>query len=299
MRVRETARGGTAVWLVVLALAQAAALFLVWRFAVHTEVGQWLDTVALTGNRIGQERIDGPVDRILNAMSVVSLLVATGMIGFIALIRGRIALAVTATLLIVGASVSAQLLKYVLTRPDFGVDPERAAAGNSLPSGHTAVAASVAVALILVLPRTVRALGAFLGAGYAAAAGVATLSAGWHRPSDAVAAFLVVGVWAALAGLLLLVTQRERAEVSSADAHRLAAAVLGLGGALAIIASGLALSWLVDLPEVPVDELARRPLFIGYAGSAAGIVGTMALVAALVLATVHRLVPRYKRQVRK
>ena len=227
--MRATARGWTAVWLVVLALVQAAAFLAVWRVAVHSEIGQWVDTVALTGNRIGQDTIDGPVDKILNAMSVVSLLAATAMIGFIALIRGRIALAITATLLIAGANVTTQLLKYGLNRPDFGVDPERAAVGNSLPSGHTTVAASVAVALMLVLPRKVRAVGAFIGAGYAAVAGVATLSAGWHRPSDAVAAYLVVGVWAALAGLLLLVTQREQAEVAPGDAHRVAALVLGLG----------------------------------------------------------------------
>ncbi|MFG3702507.1 phosphatase PAP2 family protein [Micromonospora sp. NPDC047620] len=292
MRVRATPRGWTAVWLVVLAIVQAAAFLAVWRVALHIEAGQWVDTVALTGNRIGQDRIDGPVDRILNAMSVVSLLAATAMIGFIALIRGRIALAVTATLLIAGANGTTQLLKYGLARPDFGIDPERIYAGNSLPSGHATVAASVAVALVLVLPRKVRALGAFLGAGYAAVAGVATLSAGWHRPSDAVAAFLVVGVWAALAGLLLLVMQREQAQVESADAHRVAATVLGVGGALAAVACGLALAWLLDLRAIPPDELARRPLFVGYAGSAAGIAGTMGVVMALVLATVHRLVPR-------
>ncbi|MBM0240248.1 phosphatase PAP2 family protein [Micromonospora sp. ATA32] len=294
MRVRATARGWTAVWLVILAMAQAAALFVVWRLALHSELGQWLDTVALTGHRIGQERIDGPVDRILNAMSVVSLLTATAVIGFIALIRGRKALALTATLLIAGANITTQLLKYGLTRPEFGIDPERAAVGNSLPSGHTAVAASVAVALVLVLPRKVRALGAFIGAAYAATAGVATLSAGWHRPSDAVAAFLVVGVWTALAGLLLLITQGEQAQVESTDAHRVPAAVLGIGGLLAVAASAVALTWLVGLPRVPVDELARRPLFVGYAGSAAGIAGTIAVVTALVLALVHRLVPRYK-----
>ncbi|WP_199736900.1 MULTISPECIES: phosphatase PAP2 family protein [Micromonospora] len=294
MRVRETARGWTAVWLVVLALAQAAALLLVWRFAVHTRLGQWLDTVALTGNRIGQDRIDGPVDRLLNAMSVVSLLVATAVIGFIALIRGRKALAVTATLLIAGANLSTQLLKHYLIRPDFGVDPERAAAGNSLPSGHTAVAASVAVALILVLPAKLRVLGAYLGAGYAAAAGVATLSAGWHRPSDAVAAYLIVGGWTAVGGLVLLFFQRERAAISPGDAHRLAATVLGLAGLLALVASGIALTWLAARSGTPADQLARRPLFIGYAGSAAGIAGTIAVVAALVLAVVHRLVPRYK-----
>ncbi|MEU9507859.1 phosphatase PAP2 family protein [Micromonospora sp. NPDC048170] len=294
MRVRATARGWTAVWLVVLAIVQAAAFLAVWRVAVHVEVGQWVDTVALTGNRIGQDRIDEPVDRILNAMSVVSLLAATAVIGFIALIRGRIALAVTATLLIGGANATTQLLKYGLTRPDFGIDPERIYAGNSLPSGHATVAASVAVALVLVLPRKVRVFGAFVGAGYAAVAGVATLSAGWHRPSDAVAAFLVVGVWAALAGLVLLITQREQAQVESADAHRVAATVLSVGGVLALVACGFALAWLVELRGTPPGELARRPLFVGYAGSAAGIVGTMGVVMALVLAAVHRLVPRVK-----
>ncbi|MEU7794837.1 phosphatase PAP2 family protein [Micromonospora tulbaghiae] len=292
--MRETARGWTAVWLVVLALIQTAAFGLVWRFAVHTELGQWLDTVALTGNRIGQDRIDDPVDTLLNAMSVVSLLAATAVIGFIALIRGRKALAVTATLLIAGANVSTQLLKHYLARPDFGIDPERAAAGNSLPSGHTTVAASVAVALILVLPRKLRVAGAFLGAGYAAAAGVATLSAGWHRPSDAVAAYLVVGAWAAVAGLVLLFFQREQAVVEPGDAHRVAAAVLGGAGVVALLASAVALSWLVDRSTAPVEALGRRPLFIGYAGSAAGIAGTIAVVAALVLVVVHRLVPRWK-----
>ncbi|WP_405098525.1 phosphatase PAP2 family protein [Micromonospora sp. NBC_01412] len=294
MRVRATARGWTAVWLVVLALAQTAAFVVVWRAALHTELGQWVDTVALTGNRIGQDTIAAPVNRILNTMSALSLLVATAVIGFIALIRRRVALAITATLLIAGANVTTQLLKHFLARPEYGIDPERAVAGNSLPSGHTAVAASVALALILVLPRTVRVLGAFVGAGYAAVAGVATLSAGWHRPSDAMAAFLVVGAWAALAGLMLLVTQREQAQVEPAEAHRVAAIVLGLAGALAVVSSALALSWLVDLPRLDPDQMGRRSLFVGYAGSAAGIAGTMAIVAALLLAVVHRLVPRIK-----
>ncbi|MDM4719747.1 phosphatase PAP2 family protein [Micromonospora sp. WMMA1363] len=294
MRVRATARGWTTLWLVMLVLLQTAAFLAVWRAALHTELGQWIDTVALAGNRIGQDRIDGPVDRILNAMSVVSLLAATAVIGFIALIRGRVVLAVTATLLIVGANVTTQALKYGLARPDFGIDPERIYAGNSLPSGHTTVAASVAVALVLVLPRTIRATGAFIGAAYAAVAGVATLSAGWHRPSDAVAAYLVVGVWAALGGLLLLITQREQAQVDSAEAHRTAAAVLGVGGLLAAASCALALNGLADVaPAAPVD-LSRRLLFVGYAGSAAGIAGTMGVVMALVLLSVHRVVPRHK-----
>ncbi len=290
--MRDTARRGTAVWLAVLALAQTVALIVVWRTAVHTELGQWLDTVALTGNRIGQDRIDGPVNHILNAMSLVALLAATAVIGFIALIRGRVALAVTATLLVVGANLTTQALKYGLARPDLGIDPQRIFAGNSLPSGHATVAASFAVALVLVLPPTVRVLGALLGTGYAAAVGVATLSAGWHRPSDAIAAYLVVGVWAALGGLALLTMQRERAKVDPGDAHRLAAVLLGTGGLLAVVAGGLALAWLADGPRIAPSALGRRPLLAGYAGGAAGIAGTMAIVMALVLVSAHRLIPR-------
>ncbi len=290
--MHDTARRETAVWLAVLALAQTVALIVVWRTAVHTELGQWLDTVALTGNRIGQDRIDGPVNHILNAMSLAALLAATAVIGFIALIRGRVALAVTATLLVVGANLTTQALKYGLARPDFGIDPQRIFAGNSLPSGHATVAASFAVALVLVLPPTVRVLGALLGTGYAAAVGVATLSAGWHRPSDAIAAYLVVGVWAALGGLALLTMQRERAKVDPGDAHRLAAVLLGTGGLLAVVAGGLALAWLADGPRIVPSALARRPLLAGYAGGAAGIAGTMAIVMALVLVSAHRLIPR-------
>lgn len=290
--MHDTARRETAAWLAVLALAQTVALIVVWRTAVHTELGQWLDTVALTGNRIGQDRIDGPVNHILNAMSLAALLAATAVIGFIALIRGRVALAVTATLLVVGANLTTQALKYGLARPDFGIDPQRIFAGNSLPSGHATVAASFAVALVLVLPPTVRVLGALLGTGYAAAVGVATLSAGWHRPSDAIAAYLVVGVWAALGGLALLTMQRERAKVDPGDAHRLAAVLLGTGGLLAVVAGGLALAWLADGPRIVPSALARRPLLAGYAGGAAGIAGTMAIVMALVLVSAHRLIPR-------
>ncbi|MGW5012879.1 phosphatase PAP2 family protein, partial [Micromonospora chalcea] len=77
-------------------------------------------------------------------------------------------------------------------------------------------------------------------------------------------------------------------------AHRVAAAVLGGAGAVALLASALALSWLVDRSTIPVEALSRRQLFVGYAGSAAGIAGTIAVVAALVLVVVHRLVPRWK-----
>jgi membrane-associated phospholipid phosphatase len=279
-------------WLVVLAVAQAAAFVLVWRFFVGTERGQLLDTVALTGNRIGRARIDELISSVLNAMSVAALVVTTVAIGFIALIRGRVGLAVVATLFIAGANASVQALKYAIHRPDFGVDPERAAAGNSLPSGHAAVAMSFAVALALVLPPRTRGAGAVFGAGYAALVGVATLSAGWHRPSDAVAAMLVVGAWAAAAGVLLSWAQRRDSYVETEDAHRFAARALALGAVALLAAAAVSLRLTDQLLPVSPEELSRRRLLAAYAGSAAGIAGTACLVMALVAATVHRVVPR-------
>jgi membrane-associated phospholipid phosphatase len=284
----------TVTWLILLVVVQIVAFAAVWRFAVRTRHGQWLDTAALVGNTIGQDRIDGLVGTVLNAMSVVSLVAAIVFVGFIALIRGRVALAIMTTIFVIGANVTTQILKYVIVRPDFGVDPERATAGNSLPSGHTAIAASVAVALVLVLPRRLRPAGAIIGTAYTALAGVATLSAGWHRPSDAIASLLIVGGWAAIAGLLLLVVQRDDAQSESEDAHRITAILLGLIGLTLVVAATLALGFTDGSIQPMPDDLSRRRLFAAYAGSALGIAGTAALVMSLVLATVHRVVPRHQ-----
>jgi membrane-associated phospholipid phosphatase len=281
-----------AMWLLLLAAVQVLALVLVWRFFVRTEHGQLLDFIALSGNSIGQNRLDGLVNNVLNAMSVVALAVATAVIGFIALARGRILLAVLATLLVVGANLTTQGLKYVITRPDLGVDAERAAAGNSMPSGHVALAASVAIAFVMVLPPRLRGAGGLIGVAYAALAGVATMSAGWHRPSDAVAALLIVGAWAAGAGFLLVVTQREDSMVEREEAHRFSVLLLFLGGAALLAVSAVALRLTDQVLSTPPDQLSRNRLLAAYGGSAAGIAGTASLVMALVLVTMHRVVPR-------
>lgn len=277
-------------WLLAVATAQVVAVEVVRRVFVDTIRGQLLDTAALDGNSIGQSHIEGLVDTVLSAMTVVSLAAATIAIGFIALIRGRVLLAAATTLLIAGANLTTQVVKELVERPDYGVDVARAAAGNSLPSGHTTVAASVAVALVLVLPSRLRGVAAVVGAGYAALAGVATLSAGWHRPSDAVAALLIVGAWAALAGLFLVIARgRDGAEL--ARPHGFAVAVLVAAGLVLLAGAALAML-LTDRSLASQGELlGRGRLLTAYAGGAVGIAGIAGLVMALVLATVHLTVP--------
>lgn len=283
---------GLVVWLSVLAGAELIAFFAIWRFFVQSRHGQLLDTVALTGNTIGQARVSDVVDTVLNTMSVVSLAAATAVVAFIALIRRRVAVAIGAIMLIAGANVTTQLLKAVITRPELGVDVERAAAGNSLPSGHTTIAASVAVALMLVLPAGLRGTGAVLGALFASFAGVATLSAGWHRPSDAVAALLVVGAWACAAALFIITAQRGHGDVEYGPPSRFVAALLAGVGFLLLAVAWVAALVVDPVLATPADELSRVRLFAGYAGGAAAIAGSVSLILAAVLATVHRVVPQ-------
>jgi membrane-associated phospholipid phosphatase len=291
-------RGLLAGWLVVIVTAQAVVFGEVWRFFVLRRHGQVLDTIALGGNRIDSARIDSVVSTILNGLSVVSVLLATGVVAFIAFARRRTALGVISIAFIAGANLTTQLLKVHIVRPYLGVDPARIDAGNSLPSGHTTVAASVAVALVFVLPARVRGFAAVVGAGYAALVGVATMSAGWHRPSDSVAALLVVGGWAAAAGLALMIAARlapvlgvrSAPEVGPAQSHWPTTLLLGGAG---VVLLGVAMFTLIytDQVTVPPDLLSRGRLFVAYAGSAAGIAGAASLMMSLVLATVHRVVP--------
>ncbi|WP_420850489.1 phosphatase PAP2 family protein [Planosporangium mesophilum] len=283
---------GLVMWLLVLAGAELACFAAICHFFVRTEHGQMLDLVALTGNTVGQSRVEGPVDTILNTMSALSLAIATAVVGFIALIRRRVALAVGAILLVGGANVTTQLLKQIIYRPELGVDMERAAAGNSLPSGHTTIAASVAVALILVLPARLRGVGGVLGALFAAVAGVATLSAGWHRPSDAIAALLIVGAWACAAGVFIVIAQHHHGGVEYGPANRFAVRALAVAGLVLLAGCGVAVMLTEQVLSTPPDELSRLRLLTAYAGGAMGIAGTAGLVLAFVLATVHRVVPQ-------
>lgn len=295
VEVRDGGRSGVG-WVVfgllIGGVAQVAAFEVVRGAFVDTVRGQWLDAAALAGNSIGRGHIDEVVNTVLNAMTVVSLASAIVVIGFIALMRRRVALAAMAMLLVVGANVTTQLLKYGLVRPELGVDLERAGAGNSLPSGHTTVAVSVVVALVMVLPPALRGTAALIGAGYASLAGVATLSAGWHRPSDAVAAMLVVGAWAAVVGLALVIVDRRGGGTAAGRArpHHFPLLVLVIGGVVALSFATVALLITHQSLGISPELLGRRRLLVAYAGGAAGITGVAAVVIAWVLATVPYVV---------
>jgi membrane-associated phospholipid phosphatase len=180
--------------LVIAAIVCALVLGALTVFFVWTHTGQRLDRAALSGQKLVQRsRTAARSDELLRTISVGSLAVFGASLIAVALLRGRWHLGLGVAAVILGSNVTTQVYKAIVQRPEFLAND--VIRFNTLPSGHSTVAASLAAALVLVVPHRMRALAATLGALYAAGIATMTLAAGWHRPSDAVCAFAVVGIW--------------------------------------------------------------------------------------------------------
>lgn len=255
---------------------------LLYGLAERTAWGQRLGNAALTG-QIERPRVRNAVEEVLNTISVSSLALLGLAIMAIALWRGRVQLALAAGTVIVGANITTQLLKkVVLTRPELVAPPRGLPEGNVFPSGHTTVAMSLAMALILVTPARLRSFAVLAGGGYATIVGVGVLTAGWHRPSDAIGANLVVAAWAAAAAAFLVISRgtgrREYARRWNAPAliPTLAAAGAVVLAAAFLVLAGLALA-------LHRGRLNLVKFDLAFAAGAAAIAGTGVLLIAVIL----------------
>ncbi len=266
---------GSRVVAAVVALLAVAGAWLVWRFFVDTFAGQMLERAAFDGAVTGQGELWAVAEPVLDTVSVAFVVGGLGAAMGIALLRRRWGLAVQVAFLVVGANVTTQLVKHSL------LGREELIGGwhweNSLPSGHTTVAGSVAAALLLVVPRGARALVAVLGGAYTAATGVSTLVGQWHRPSDVVAAVLVVLAWAAL---VCVFTPRSSLDPGAGPTpgSTVTAVLLLLGAAAAGVAAALALR---ATPATWGTTAAQE--VTAYAGGVAGVLAVTAAAFAVLL----------------
>src|SRR3954452_1363143 len=189
-----------------VATAAAGGVWAIYRIFIRTITGQAVDTGALNGADVHQQKVVDALSRTLNGTTLVSLVLVCLVAGVIGVLRRRVDLAVAAAVVVAGANLTTQLLKTHLVRPNLDGFP----APNSFPSGHTTAAASVAFALVLALPHALRGLMAVAGAAYVAVIAVATVWAEWHRPSDTVAALLVVLAWGGLVSAVLRAVRLRR-----------------------------------------------------------------------------------------
>lgn len=194
-----------------------AGFLLNYRFFIETTTGQFIDESALVEAGVAGRRIGTQTSQLLDLLPMTSAVIATLVVLFVTLARRRWKAAGIAVAAAAAANLTTQLIKAGLPdRPSLGVNT---LALNSLPSGHSTLAASAAAAVFLVVSPRWRPAAAVLGGSYAIMAGVSTLINQWHRPADVLAAFFVVAFWTALAGLLVLRTGPEWNVWLGADQH--------------------------------------------------------------------------------
>lgn len=280
---------GRALRLTALAYAVVGALgfYAVWRIFVESAAGQRVDEIAFQGSALGRNALWRFADPILDVVSIGFVALVIIFAATVAILRQRWLLIVQVGIVMGGANIATQLFKKFVTRPDLGVvgtvGPQPGI--NTLPSGHTTVAMTAAIAILFVVPPRLRPIIAILGAGYAGGTGVSTLIGGWHRASDVVAGVLMTFIFAAIALLL----DRPRTRTRTGD--NIAALVLITVAVIAAIISVWALItvWqshgvnpFYDLVQARAT-LSRRELFTAYAG---GALGCMSVVCAIVAAVV-------------
>lgn len=197
-RPRLTDRRASRAAAFVVAVGAAVGTWLVWWAMVTTWPGQRVEErVFETADRF-QDVVNPLVEPVLLLGSLPWLLTGFVLVCGIGLLRRRWGATLAAAAVIVGSNLTTQVIKdEVFYRT--GLVGEWNRDVNTLPSGHVTVVVAAWAALLLVVPRGWRPLTALGGAVAAGAMGLATLGDRWHRPSDVVAAVLVVVAWAALA----------------------------------------------------------------------------------------------------
>ncbi len=270
-----------------LGVLAAALVAAVWLGTTQTLAGQQIADMILYGRVAADPAVLGVANDALTAVSLV--LATTAALGLIilAFIRGGLGLATAVVGIVGGANLTAQGLKMVLDRPNLLGDIAYAP-GNSFPSGHVTIAASLGLACVLVMPRRVRTAVAVAAAAVVATVGVSTMIAGWHRLADVEGAILISLAWASLVTAILVLAQgwmprRTWGRGLGGPAMRFAGAI-GAGAVVAGVVGIIVIS--IDptpLPEL-IDSQALAPrTFVAALAIAAGtsLVGCAGYVWAL------------------
>lgn len=278
------------------AVLAAGLVWLTWWALVTTRSGQRLDALALEGSRIGAWRLDEQADQLLGTISVPMVgatIVAVVLIGGL---RGRWLAGVAAAVAVAGANVTTQVLKYQFLSRDDLLDLGAWNSTNTLPSGHTTVAAAGLVGLILVVPPTLRSITTAIGVIGVSAYGFATLVNHWHRPSDVAAAVLVACAWGYLGVAAIRISEhtgRVRDVGHRPGATSVILVMLAICGLALSVAAGF-MAWNTE-PE----QADRMTAFIAYVGGVAALVAVScgAFGALLRMVDASRPLPRERERV--
>lgn len=191
----------------------AACLALLVLLALGVEAGRHAD-VRLFAHVSENPRAEG--GGLADALaSLADPLPITAMLVFacvIAVLGRRPSDALAVLLVVIGANLTTELLKFALAHPRLktaiGADPFEP---STFPSGHTTAAASIAIAYAFAVPDRLRGLAAATGTAFALAVGASVVVIGWHYPSDVLGGLLVASAWGfAVLALMRVLALRGR-----------------------------------------------------------------------------------------
>lgn len=285
---------GTGFLFAVATLACVTGLAATYYYFVRTTTGQFIDESAL----VEAVAIHGPAGKVttrfLDWLPTISLVMAAVVVLLVTVIHRRWRAAGISLLACVGANLATQVLKALLpARPALGVETLEL---NSLPSGHTTLAASAAAAVFLMASPRWRPLAGFVGGSFAIASGMSTLVNQWHRPADVVAAFLLVGCFMIPAGWLIIRTDSHEWNVwDGFNGHWASARLwIGLPVVLGLVSAAVAVYSLVRIAPLPGGEDSTTSYF--WAGMSliviAGYLATVATTSLFAYAARRRDAPR-------
>lgn len=189
---------------VTLAIIGLVGLVAGYAFFVLTKVGQRIDDAAYLGRAAEGSRVANRFHELLNVIEPGTILLSLIVLVVIGVARRELAVALWASGGFILAVVIAEILKHVLPRPALDLEYGPAIGMvDSYPSGHTTIATSFTLALLIVTAPRLRALVQVIGTFFVAAVASGVVIAGWHRPSDALGGLaLSLMVMAALAAYL-------------------------------------------------------------------------------------------------
>lgn len=224
-------------WWILLAVS-IVLLIATYVLAVLTATGQGLENTALRGADQASPADSDEAWESLGNITIWSLGIATAIIGLIGLLRRKFILAVVGMGVIVGGQVITQALKrFILPRPEL-VEVTGDYTHNSFPSGHTTIAMTVLVAVLLVVPYRWRGWAMLVVMTWAVSIGAYTTTAKWHRFSDTLGADLVALIVGSIAAIILLRAGLVRPTAQRFKLRVVYVVIMAIGG---IITLGLGL----------------------------------------------------------
>ena len=240
----------------------AAGFVVLWAVFIRTEWGRLLGDRVYDDRSVASVRAQALANESLRTVTVVTLFGACVLFLVVAVVRRRFLLGVVAVGAVVGAAVSAEVLKrFVISRPPTPGESGHLAA-NWFPSGHATIVTAIGLAAVMVTPHRWRRWTVVVAALWVSFQCAGTLVAGWHRPSDAVAGELLALCWGGV-GVIVLAGLGRVAPDHTEDRSAATTSWLVLG-TLVVALAGIV--FVVPTNAGAVETGNRLPFVVALAG---------------------------------